>query len=113
MILKIVLMYLIMDKMSRIKFRKKSKHFSWNFNKTNFLDFSVSLEELKQDVSSFRYEILNNLKSHDKDYKKELTTMKEQQQIIKEKLDNLLSSIDISKPHATKYVTYDEVISKL
>ena len=39
--------------------------------------------------------------------------MKEQQQIINEKLDNLLSSIDISKPHTTKYVTYDEVISKL
>ena len=41
--------------------------------------FLVSLEELKQDVSSFRFEILNNLKTLKKEREQDLISLKEEQ----------------------------------
>ena len=54
--------------------------------------FLVSLEELKQDVSSFRFEILNNLKTLKKERKQDLISLKEEQKAVHQKLD-LITSI--------------------
>ena len=73
----------------------------------------MSLQELKQDVSSFRYEILNNLKSHRKDYKQELTAIKEQQNVINDKLGIILFRFGCSKPPKTVHAEANDEISKL
>ena len=51
----------------------------------------VSLEELKQDVSSFRFEILNNMKTLKKEREQDLISLKEEQKAIHQKLDLIMS----------------------
>ena len=53
--------------------------------------FLVSLEELKQDVSSFRFEILNNLKTLKKEHDQDLISLKEEQKAVHQKLDLIIS----------------------
>ena len=53
--------------------------------------FLVSREELKQDVSSFRFEILNNLKTLKKEREQDLISLKEEQKALHEKLDLIMS----------------------
>ena len=53
--------------------------------------FLVSLEELKQDVSSFRFEILNNMKTLKKEREQDLISLKEEQKAIHQKLDLIMS----------------------
>ena len=53
----------------------------------------MSLEELKQDVSSFRFEILNNLKTLRKEHEQDLISLKEDQKAVHQKLDLIMSTL--------------------
>ncbi len=64
--------------------------------------FTVSLDEIKQDLSSFRYDVLNNSKTSQKQLCKEISDLRNRQTNLEEMLRQVLSALQSDDKRVTR-----------
>ncbi len=80
--------------------------FSFSVHVMDFIQilifFTVSLDEIKQDLSSFRYDVLNNSKTSQKQLCKEISDLRNRQTNLEEMLRQVLSALQSDDKRVTR-----------